>query len=337
MARCPQKPARSCTRRGGFIQQETERQLDDTYFTQTLLPDYIEETGVTWDVTFDDRGHLTEPHTGHRIGLGTLAVRGYLLGQRFEILAPSFANGSIKTQGPYGALLYVEKEGFDPLWQAVNLASRFDIGILSCKGLSVTAARRLIEHICSKYNIPCFVLHDFDKAGFSIVGTLKRNTRRYKFKNDIKVIDLGLRLADVGDLLSEASLDKGDRDTKARNLRLNGATEQEIKFLLSPPPEQPKASGQRIELNAMTSGELVAFVERKLIEHGVKKVVPDKDKLAEAYRAFERGARIEEIVEREIRKVDGIDVCVPDDLDCPSAKCWPRSQRFVGPTQSSAL
>src|SRR5262245_66179932 len=36
------------------IQKDTGRQLDDQYFTQTLLPDYIEEHGVDWDVVFDD-------------------------------------------------------------------------------------------------------------------------------------------------------------------------------------------------------------------------------------------------------------------------------------------
>src|SRR6202035_5482608 len=41
------------------------QQLNDQYFCQTLLPDYIEEHGVDWDVTYDDRGHFTEPHTEH--------------------------------------------------------------------------------------------------------------------------------------------------------------------------------------------------------------------------------------------------------------------------------
>jgi hypothetical protein len=52
-----------------------------SYFTQELLPDFIEEhpeRTAAWDVVFDDRGHLIEPHTHYRIGLGTLAVRGYI-------------------------------------------------------------------------------------------------------------------------------------------------------------------------------------------------------------------------------------------------------------------
>src|SRR5262249_3250003 len=60
------------------IQNRTGKQLNDTYFTQVLLPDYIAENDVDWDVVYDDRGHFREPHTGHIIGLGTLAVRDYL-------------------------------------------------------------------------------------------------------------------------------------------------------------------------------------------------------------------------------------------------------------------
>src|SRR5205814_6260951 len=53
----------------------------DQYFTQTLLPDFMEAyPGLTanWDVVFDDRGHFLEPHTDERIGLGTIAVRHYV-------------------------------------------------------------------------------------------------------------------------------------------------------------------------------------------------------------------------------------------------------------------
>src|SRR5258707_805822 len=46
------------------IQEATGKQLDDQYFTQTILPDYMRAHDVAWDVAFDDRGHFSEPHTG---------------------------------------------------------------------------------------------------------------------------------------------------------------------------------------------------------------------------------------------------------------------------------
>ena len=39
------------------------RRLDDQYFCQVLLPDFMEEHGVDGDVVFDARGYFAEPHT----------------------------------------------------------------------------------------------------------------------------------------------------------------------------------------------------------------------------------------------------------------------------------
>jgi hypothetical protein len=85
------------------IQERTGKQLDDQYFTQTLLPDYMEEHDVDWDVVFDDRGHLREPHTGYTIGLGTLSVRHYQGKiEQFGLKECSFAGGTVVTHGPSG-------------------------------------------------------------------------------------------------------------------------------------------------------------------------------------------------------------------------------------------
>jgi hypothetical protein len=88
------------------------------------------------------------------------------------------------------------------------------------------------------------------------------------------VIDLGLRLADVDayDLQTEPSTDVGDGDIDT--LRLNGASNEEIWLLRQ----------ARVELNAFTSDQFVAWLEGKLKEHGVTKVVPDDAALELAYR-----------------------------------------------------
>jgi hypothetical protein len=67
------------------------------------------------------------------------------------------------------------------------------------------------------------------------------------------------------------AFDKGTRNARAENLRENGATDAETNFLLD----------YRVELNAMTSDQLVTFVERKLEHHVIKKVIPDDEELAE--------------------------------------------------------
>jgi len=296
------------------IQEHTGKQLDRQYFIQTVLKDFLEknpELTADWDIAFDDRGHFVEPHTGHMIGLGTLAVRGYIEGVHdLKVQGAGVASARIITRGPdgcFGALLYIEKEGFLPLFEQVQLAARFDIGIMSSKGMSVTAARKLADEICHAYNIPLLVLRDFDKAGFSIIATFNRQiSRRYTFANQIKVIDLGLRLDDITGLQSEDVFDRGKETARRANLRRNGAKPEEVEFLLH----------KRVELNAMTSAQLVAFVERKLQQHGVKKIMPSKNTLTDVYRLLVRGRVIEEIVRSELEKLDGdASISVPPDLD----------------------
>src|SRR5262249_31386906 len=114
---------------------------------------------------------------------------------------PSLAEGH-----RYQGLLYIEKEGFDPQLREAGIADRFDLAIISCKGQSVTAARMYVDHVCRvNGGVPLFVAHDFDKAGFEIAQCLTKVSQyardndlvKYEFRNDINVIDLGLRLKDV--------------------------------------------------------------------------------------------------------------------------------------------
>jgi hypothetical protein len=266
-----------------LIQQRTDKRLDDQYFTQQLLPNYINARGVPWDIVFDDRGHFREPHTGRSIGLGTLAVRDYL-GNMHEpqFDEAEFSEAEVKTYGPecrFGAVLFIEKEGFLPLLQQAGIAKRYDLGVMSTKGMSNTAARRLVDDMCGQHQIPLLVLHDFDKSGFSILGTLSESNRRYLFRHQISVIDLGLRLDDIDGLQSEDVFDRGSPAKNRENLRSNGATAEEIEFLLE----------QRVELNALASDELVAFIERKLAEQGIAKVIPRKEQLEEAYNLIAGG------------------------------------------------
>jgi hypothetical protein len=287
------------------------QQLDDQYFCQQLLPDYMEEYGVDWDITYDDRGHFIEPHTDLAIGLGTIGVRGYLGSVNAPTLEQAgFAEAKVVTHGPdgcFGAVLFIEKEGFLPLFRAVHLAERFDLAIMSTKGMSSTAARSLIDNLC-QHEVPLLALHDFDKAGMSIAGTLKRDTRRFSFTGDFTVIDLGLRLTDIRELNLEASaedvFDRGSDAAKRQNLHLNGATREEAEFLLR----------RRVELNALPSDQLVAFVERKLTEHGIQKIIPNDDLLRDAFQLYAKSKRVEEIVAKAISEIDDDDVTAPDDL-----------------------
>jgi hypothetical protein len=299
----------------GEIQRLAGRTLDDQYFTQHLLPDFMNEHASAtagWDVVFDARGHLHEPHTGTIVPLGTIEVRRHLREVAAHTLPELLVDlpdmAVFPTCGPghrYGAIAFVEKEGFLPLFRAVRLAERYDLAIMSTKGLSVTASRLLVDRLCAAHQVPLLVLHDFDKSGFSILGTLRRDTRRYAFRNRIEVVDLGLRLEDVEDSGLETE-DVVHRSDPAANLRENGATAEEIAFLRT----------RRVELNAFASADFVAWIEQKLERHGVAKVVPDEDALTLAYRRSVASRYVASRLQSAIHEAQrhAAEAPVPDDL-----------------------
>lgn len=258
----------------------------DKYFLKTLLPEYLEEHRdeiASWDVVFDERGNFIEPHTDHKVPLGTVAVREYLgesgkmkvgLQDKADVMDLGFP--TLGAGNRFANVLFVEKAGFYYILRAAHIAETFDLAIMDTKGLSTTAARSLMERM---EGVRFFVLHDFDKAGFSIVGTLKRDTDRFKFKTPPEVIDLGLRLEDIEKIgLQSEPVEL----TKApeKNLELNGATPEEIEFLTGGPGGQAR----RVELNAMTSPQFIELLEGKLRKYHVRKVVPDEGVLQTAYR-----------------------------------------------------
>src|SRR3954452_24927624 len=196
----PVKPRQIMYAARGYIQERTGKKLDDRYFCQTILPDYCAAHPETasWDIVWDARGNLIEPHTNRQVPLGTLEVREYLAGGGSRYLVRE-QHGGWSTRGPddrFGTVLFVEKEGFMPLFRAVKLLERYDLAVMSSKGLSTTAARQLVDYLVGEKSVPVFCIRDFDDAGFKIAGTLRQGTRRYSWCS-CGAVDLGLRLEDA--------------------------------------------------------------------------------------------------------------------------------------------
>lgn len=287
--------------------------LDDAYFTQNLLPDYMVKHGkdIEWDVVFDSRGNLVEPHTGREVPLGTLEVRSYLgdhpaIGRQAHVALDS----NYPTAGPlhrYENILVIEKEGFGPLLSAARIAQRFDVAIMATKGMSTTAARLLLDRLSPRI-AQVLVLHDFDVSGFSIFGSLASDGRRYRYQNSVRIVDIGLRLSDVETmrLQSEPVQTSGDWKRRSRTLLEHGATWDEIAFL----------RGQRVELNAMPTDVFVAFLEHKLIKHGVRKIVPDIRTLHSHARRLIEQRRADEVLRQARREIaaTAASTALPEDL-----------------------
>ena len=211
-------------------------------FTQGVFFDYVRDhprETQDWDVVFDARGHLTEPHVKRRIGIGTLEVRGYVNSWKepCEFNSAIAIDDIVPTSGPanrYQFALFIEKEGFDSLLERAKISERFDLAIFSSKGQSNVATRKLVDEL-SALGVTILVAHDLDIAGFTISHWLWHDNERYQFRNTPKVIDLGLRLADVERLAlqSEEQIHKQQKDPTEKFLEWGNdeVTEEEAEFL----------------------------------------------------------------------------------------------------------
>ncbi len=290
--------------RGDILRLTGKEKMDDAYFTQTLLPNFQDENPeltAGWDVAYDDRGNLIEPHTGRKIPLGTLSVRSYIRSWHKPQVStgiPYYSDDFVDTSGPNGRYrfaLFIEKEGFNALLDKAEIAERWDVAIFSTKGMSVTAARSLVDR-WSDEGLTILVAHDFDKSGFDILTKLFTDTRRYKFRNRPKVVDIGLRLDDIIDMELDPEPVTYDTDKDPRViLRQQGATDEELAMLVA--DGRPGYwRGQRVELNAMTSRQFIDWLERKLKQAGVEKVMPDEDTIKAAYHRARLIAEINRVI-----------------------------------------
>ena len=59
-----------------ILERTGQNKLNDSYFTQALLPAFLDDNPdltADWDVVYDARGHLVEPHTDYSLPLGTIS------------------------------------------------------------------------------------------------------------------------------------------------------------------------------------------------------------------------------------------------------------------------
>ncbi len=165
----------------------------------------------------------------------------------------------------FHGILFTEKEGFNSLWNAVHLQERFDIAIASTKGMTVTAFRELVDELVGQNpELRVFTLTDFDTTGVQIAHWVSASGDRYTFENNIEVERIGVTFEQAQDLheagLSEPGKFTVDEGRMAMTLGRVGCSPAEINFLAH--------EKLRVELNALTSEELVALVEDALSDLG---------------------------------------------------------------------
>ncbi len=276
------------------FQSATGREITADYFSQKILVKYMNQHPTEtahWKITASPRGTLTIPNTGHdlRIPCGTIAIEEHLA-KAAEEFSPfdDLEEISVQTEWPslkegqrIQGVMYIEKEGFDPQLREARIAERFNIAILSCKGQSVVAARRYVDHVCRvNGGVPLFIMHDFDKAGFEISQRLTtisdyafdNDLVKYDFQNEINVTDLGLRLTDVNKY-----------GLKSEYVKFRGGFADDT--IATPDERAFLRSNQRVELNAFTAPQYIEWTINVLSAHLKEWFIPsDDDILEQAYR-----------------------------------------------------
>ncbi len=247
------------------IQQYTRAELKGSYFSQTLVVEWERLHGPIPGHYRDPRGNLTEPHSGIRVPLGTREVAGYALPEHV-----------------FDKILYVEKEGLDPIFEAARLGDRYDMAIAAGKGQPTEAVRALFERAeTGDYRL--FVLHDADHSGYSIAHTIAEETARMP-DYSVDVIDLGL----TPDEAVERGLPQ-EKYTRQVELpwwmpsELNDRETEWFEGRLLTPSWARKRQWEctRVELNAFTAPDLIAYIEAGLDANDASdKIVPPEGVLA---------------------------------------------------------
>ena len=224
---------------------------DYKYF-ERIITEYEADYGDIVGLYRDPRGTLYHPHTGREIALGTMAVESY---ER-----PAWT---------FNKVLYIEKEGFLSILKAAKWPERHDCALLTSKGFSTRAVRDFLDLLAedAQEDITVFAVHDADAYGTMIYQTLQEETRA-RAKRKVKIINLGL----------------DPWEAEAMGLEPENRESKEIAAVASYIKERPDGARwadwlqrQRFELNAMTMPQFIAWLDRKIAEHPVPKVIPPID------------------------------------------------------------
>jgi hypothetical protein len=214
-----------------------------------VITDYENEHGEIPGMYREPRGSLYHPHTGDDIALGTLTVEHY---ER-----PTWT---------FNKLLYVEKEGFSEALKADGWPERHDCALMSSKGFTTRAARDLVDKLAEHDEpVTIFCAHDADAFGTMIYQTFQEATKA-RGARKIEIVNLGLEPWEALDASLEVEqVPQGDQHKAVAQYVLDREDGDYWEDWLQT---------HRVELNAMTTPEFIAWLDRKMAEHGGGKLIP---------------------------------------------------------------
>jgi hypothetical protein len=225
---------------------------------KAILTDYENEYGEIEGMYREPRGSIYHPHRGDDIPLGTLMVEDYE-----------------RPLWTFNKVVYIEKEGFSEALKDDGWPERHDAMVMSSKGFTSRAARDLVDKLAEHDEpVTIFCVHDADAYGTMIYQTFQEETKA-RGARKIRIINLGLEPWEAIEAGFEVEdVERGDKRKPVADYvleREDGAYWDEWLQI------------HRVELNAMTTPEFIAWLDRKMEKHGDGKLIPPADVIAEEF------------------------------------------------------
>jgi hypothetical protein len=230
-----------------IVMDETGKELKISNFTD-IITDYENDNGEIPLMYREPRGSITHPHRDETITLGTLMVEEY------ERPAWNF-----------NKVLYIEKEGAQEALKQNRWCERHDCAVMSSKGFSTRAARDLIDKLVEHDEpVEVFCVHDADASGTMIYQTLQEATKA-RGARKIQIVNLGL---DPWEAIRMGLEVETLEETKRVKPVADYVRERDG------PYREDWLQTHRIELNAMTTPQLIEWLDEKMASFGSGKLIP---------------------------------------------------------------
>jgi hypothetical protein len=231
-----------------IVLEKTGKELTLTNWKK-IIGDYEHEHGDVPMMYHPPRGSITHPHRDESIPLGTLSVESY---ERPEWL--------------FNKVLFIEKEGATEALKQVSWPERHDCMVLSSVGFSTRAAKDLIDKLAEHDEpVDVYAAHDADGYGGMIYQTLQEATKA-RGARKIRIINFGLEPWEAVEMgLEVETLEKTDNLRPVANyIRKRRDGDYWVKWLQT----------HRVELNAMTTPQLIAWLDEKMAAYASGKLIP---------------------------------------------------------------
>ncbi|RUL81412.1 hypothetical protein [Tautonia sociabilis] len=241
------------------------------YFSK-VITEYEGTCGEIEGMYRDPRGVVYHPHTGEEIQLGTIQVERYR--------RPPYT---------FNKVLYCEEEGIFPILRETKWPERNDCALMTSKGFASRAARDLLDLLGETVEeLYVFCIHDADGPGTMIYQALAEATKARPGRK-VRIINLGLGPYEAEEM--DLQVESVSREGHRRIPVADYVDEEWAEWLQS----------HRVELNAMTTPQLLEWLDRKFADY-VGKVIPPKDVLSSRLERDVRARLERQLTEEAVRE-----------------------------------